>query len=106
MCARRPRAEWMDSFHACDIRRQTADWADQKWGTRWRITAGYCSCGEAADLFSHTNLISADANPQCVLFIIGQLLQPYFFVFEVILVIGNRVLAININDTTTKFLLN
>lgn len=68
----------MDAFHACDIRRQTADGADQKWGTRWRISEGYCSSGEAADLFTPTKLISADANPQYVLFIIGQLLDPYF----------------------------
>lgn len=69
----------MDAFHACDIRRQTADRADQKSGTRWRITEGYCSSGEAADLFPPTKLISADANPQYVLFSIGQLLDPYFF---------------------------
>lgn len=68
----------MDAFHACDIRRQTADWADLKWGTRWRISEGYCSSGEAADLFSTTKLISAVANPQYVPFIIGQLLDPYF----------------------------
>lgn len=64
--------EWIDAFHAPDVRRQTADWADRRgdvMGLR-----GLTLIWGSRRLVSPSNLISANCNPhQYLLFIIGEL---------------------------------
>lgn len=67
--------EWMDAFHASDIRRQTADWADRSGGGMG--LRGLLFIWGSHRFVSPTKLISANCNPhQYVLFIIGELFFP------------------------------